>query len=127
MGQSSHQDTRRWSAKIASFDADVFVTPEYNYATSGALKNAIDFLCHEWGNKAFSTGSPATEVGQRHARSSRSQKRKIWWAGTELNRRHQDFQSLPGVLIMRHHRRTSLTIKQIANPERLQYGDRRAW
>lgn len=28
------------------------VTPEYNHATSGALKNAIDFLFAEWNNKA---------------------------------------------------------------------------
>ena len=52
MGQYSHQHTKTWSAKIASFDAYVFVTPEYNHATSGALKNAIDFLYHEWVNKA---------------------------------------------------------------------------
>jgi len=52
MGQYTHQHTKRWSAKIASFDAYVFVTPEYNHATSGALKNAIDFLYHEWVNKA---------------------------------------------------------------------------
>jgi NAD(P)H-dependent FMN reductase len=51
-GQYTHQHTRDWSAKIASFDAYVFVTPEYNHATSGALKNAIDFLYHEWVNKA---------------------------------------------------------------------------
>src|SRR6266851_3006174 len=52
MGQYTHDHTRRWSAKIASFDAFVFVTPEYNHATSGALKNAIDFLYGEWVNKA---------------------------------------------------------------------------
>jgi len=51
-GQYTHQHTRTWSAKIASFDAYVFVTPEYNHATSGALKNAIDFLYNEWVNKA---------------------------------------------------------------------------
>jgi NAD(P)H-dependent FMN reductase len=28
------------------------VTPEYNHSTSGALKNAIDFLYSEWNNKA---------------------------------------------------------------------------
>ena len=28
------------------------MTPEYNHGTSGALKNAIDFLYHEWVNKA---------------------------------------------------------------------------
>jgi NAD(P)H-dependent FMN reductase len=52
MGQYTHQHTKTWSAKIASFDAYVFVTPEYNHATSGALKNAINFLYHEWVNKA---------------------------------------------------------------------------
>jgi NAD(P)H-dependent FMN reductase len=52
MGRYSHQHTKDWSAKIGSFDAYVFVTPEYNHATSGALKNAIDFLYHEWVNKA---------------------------------------------------------------------------
>lgn len=51
-GQYSQEHTKRWSAKIATFDAYVFVTPEYNHATSGALKNAIDFLYHEWVNKA---------------------------------------------------------------------------
>jgi len=52
LGQYTHQHTKAWSAKIASFDAYVFVTPEYNHGTSGALKNAIDFLYHEWVNKA---------------------------------------------------------------------------
>jgi len=50
--QYSKQHTKDWSEKIASFDGYVFVTPEYNHATSGALKNAIDFLYQEWNNKA---------------------------------------------------------------------------
>jgi NAD(P)H-dependent FMN reductase len=48
----SKQHTKDWSAKIAPFDAFVFVTPEYNHSTSGALKNALDFLYKEWNNKA---------------------------------------------------------------------------
>ena len=52
MGQYTKDHTRKWSEKIASFDAYVFVTPEYNHGTSGALKNAIDFLYSEWVNKA---------------------------------------------------------------------------
>lgn len=52
MGQYSKPHTKKWAAKIASFDAFVFVTPEYNHGTSGALKNAIDFLYKEWNNKA---------------------------------------------------------------------------
>ncbi|TDD02064.1 NADPH-dependent oxidoreductase [Nonomuraea deserti] len=52
MGRYDLPHTRAWAAKIASFDAYVFVTPEYNHSTSGALKNAIDFLYGEWHNKA---------------------------------------------------------------------------
>lgn len=52
MAQYSQPHTKAWSAKIATFDAYVFVTPEYNHSTSGALKNAIDYLYREWNNKA---------------------------------------------------------------------------
>ena len=52
MGQYSQPHTKAWAAKIASFDAYVFVTPEYNHGPSGALKNAIDYLYAEWNNKA---------------------------------------------------------------------------
>jgi NAD(P)H-dependent FMN reductase len=52
MGQYSQPHTKAWAEKIASFDGFVFVTPEYNHSTSGALKNAIDFLFAEWNNKA---------------------------------------------------------------------------
>jgi NAD(P)H-dependent FMN reductase len=46
-----HEHTKRWSKKIESYDAFIFVTPEYNHGTSAALKNAIDFLYQEWNNK----------------------------------------------------------------------------
>jgi NAD(P)H-dependent FMN reductase len=52
LGSYSQPHTRTWSAAIASFDGYVFVTPEYNHGTSGALKNAIDFLYSEWNDKA---------------------------------------------------------------------------
>jgi len=52
MGQYSKPHTKRWAARISSFDGYVFVTPEYNHGISGALKNAIDFLFAEWNNKA---------------------------------------------------------------------------
>jgi NAD(P)H-dependent FMN reductase len=51
-GRYGNEHTKVWSEKIASFDAYVFVTPEYNHSTSGALKNAIDYLYREWNNKA---------------------------------------------------------------------------
>jgi NAD(P)H-dependent FMN reductase len=52
MGQYSKAHTKTWGAKIASLDGFIFVTPEYNHGTSAALKNAIDFLFHEWNDKA---------------------------------------------------------------------------
>jgi NAD(P)H-dependent FMN reductase len=51
-GQYSKDHTKRWAETIASFDGYVFVTPEYNHATSGVLKNALDFIYYEWHNKA---------------------------------------------------------------------------
>ena len=52
MGNYTLPHTKAWSVKIDAFDAYVFVTPEYNHATSGALKNALDFLYREWNDKA---------------------------------------------------------------------------
>ncbi|MBT2732528.1 NAD(P)H-dependent oxidoreductase [Carnobacterium sp. ISL-102] len=43
-----------WSEKMASFDGYVFITPEYNHAVGGALKNALDFLKAEVANKTAS-------------------------------------------------------------------------
>jgi NAD(P)H-dependent FMN reductase len=64
-GKYSQPHTRKWSEKIAAFDAFIFVTPEYNHATSGALKNAIDFLYKEWNNKAAGFVSYGSAGGAR--------------------------------------------------------------
>ena len=61
----SKDHTRRWAAKIASFDGFVFVTPEYNHSTSAALKNAIDYLYAEWNNKAAGFVSFGSSGGTR--------------------------------------------------------------
>ena len=46
--QYTQQHTHDWSAMVADADAFVFVTAEYNYGYPAALKNAIDYLHHEW-------------------------------------------------------------------------------
>lgn len=46
-----HDHTRAWSAKVASADAFVFVTPEYNFSAPPALLNAMNYLFHEWAAK----------------------------------------------------------------------------
>jgi NAD(P)H-dependent FMN reductase len=83
--QSSHDHTRRWSSPIASFDGHVFVTPAYHHGIGGALKNAIDFLYHEWTDKAAGFIGHGQTMGARaiegrgwlspHCRSPRSARR----------------------------------------------------
>jgi NAD(P)H-dependent FMN reductase len=65
MGQYSKPHTKAWAAKVDAFDAYVFVTPEYNHGTSGALKNAIDYLYREWNNKAAGFVSYGSAGGAR--------------------------------------------------------------
>ena len=65
MGQYSKEHTQKWAARIDPFDGFVFVTPEYNHGTSGALKNAIDYLYKEWNNKAAGFVSYGSAGGAR--------------------------------------------------------------
>jgi NAD(P)H-dependent FMN reductase len=65
LGKYEKPHTKRWAAKIASFDGFVFVSPEYNHGISGALKNAIDFLFAEWNNKAAGFVSYGSAMGVR--------------------------------------------------------------
>jgi NAD(P)H-dependent FMN reductase len=57
--------TKAWSEVVAKYDAYIFVTPEYNHSISGALKNALDFVYHEWTNKAAGFVSYGTTGGVR--------------------------------------------------------------
>ena len=64
---------------IASVDAVLFVTPEYNRSIPGGLKNAIDWASRPWGQNSFarkpsamigaSPGAIGTAVGQQHLKS----------------------------------------------------------
>jgi NAD(P)H-dependent FMN reductase len=46
-----HDHTRRWSEMVTAADAFVLVTSEYNHSYPAPLKNAIDYLHHEWRDK----------------------------------------------------------------------------
>jgi len=48
------QAVRDFKQKIASFDAVLFVTPEYNRSVPGVLKNAIDVGSRPYGQSAWS-------------------------------------------------------------------------
>ena len=51
LGAYTQEHTRAWSRRIASGDAFVFVTPQYNWGYPAVLKNAIDHLYEEWAGK----------------------------------------------------------------------------
>jgi NAD(P)H-dependent FMN reductase len=46
-----HEHTRAWSRLIQQYDAFIFVTPQYNWSIPASLKNALDYLFHEWAGK----------------------------------------------------------------------------
>lgn len=54
-----------FGAKIAEYDAYVFVTPEYNHSFSAVLKNAIDSIYAEFNNKAAAFVSYGSYQGAR--------------------------------------------------------------
>ena len=47
----SQPHTRAWSATVRQYDAFIFVTPQYNWSIPASLKNALDYLFHEWKGK----------------------------------------------------------------------------
>lgn len=51
MHQYEHDHTKRWSELVASADAYIIVTPEYNFGVPAPLVNALDYLYSEWNYK----------------------------------------------------------------------------
>jgi NAD(P)H-dependent FMN reductase len=46
-----HAHTKAWSESVATADAYVFVTPEYNYTPPPSLVNALNYVYREWNYK----------------------------------------------------------------------------
>ena len=51
LGHYVQEHTRVWSRMVDDADAFTFVMPEYNYAMTAPLKNALDYLYSEWNYK----------------------------------------------------------------------------
>lgn len=47
-GTSRNPHTKAWSRIVDAADGFIAVTPEYNYGMPATLKNALDYLSHEW-------------------------------------------------------------------------------
>ncbi|WP_439585070.1 NADPH-dependent FMN reductase [Dyadobacter bucti] len=50
--QYEHDHTKKWSASIDEADAFIFVTAEYDHNYPAPLRNALEYLVHEWSYKA---------------------------------------------------------------------------
>ncbi|MEU8197131.1 NAD(P)H-dependent oxidoreductase [Microbispora amethystogenes] len=64
-GNYSHDHTRAWADTVARYDGYVVVTPEYNHAMPGTLKNALDRVHREWNDKAAAFVSYGVDGGVR--------------------------------------------------------------
>src|SRR3954454_25328428 len=48
MRKYQHDHTKKWGAKIDEADAFIFVTAEFDFNYPAPLRNAIEYLFHEW-------------------------------------------------------------------------------
>lgn len=71
LGEYQHPHTKAWSATISRFDGFVLVFPQYNWGYPAVLKNALDFLYHEWRGKPVSFVTYGTHGGSRAAEQIR--------------------------------------------------------
>ncbi|MFZ0667897.1 MAG: NADPH-dependent FMN reductase [Acidimicrobiales bacterium] len=71
LGEYRHEHTRAWSRTVSSYDAFIFVFPQYNWGYPGVLKNALDFLYREWQGKPVSFATYGTRGGSKGAEQIR--------------------------------------------------------
>jgi NAD(P)H-dependent FMN reductase len=60
-------EVQKWLDKIGSFDAYIYVTPEYNHSIPAELKNTFDFMTWELKRKPAAIASHGTVGGARAA------------------------------------------------------------
>jgi NAD(P)H-dependent FMN reductase len=71
LGEYEHEHTRAWSRVVSSYDGFVFVFPQYNWGYPAPLKNALDFLYHEWHGRPATSVTYGTRGGSRAAQQLR--------------------------------------------------------
>jgi NAD(P)H-dependent FMN reductase len=60
-------EVQKWLDKLDSFDAYIFVTPEYSHSIPGELKNSLDFITWELKHKPTAIASHGSVGGARAA------------------------------------------------------------
>ncbi|MEV6276814.1 NAD(P)H-dependent oxidoreductase [Nocardia sp. NPDC051832] len=65
--QYQHDHTKRWSRTVDFYSGFLFVLPQYNWGYPAALKNALDYLYHEWSGKPAAVATYGTRGGGKGA------------------------------------------------------------
>ncbi len=63
MQQYQNEHTKQWSKTISSYDGYIVITPEYNHSFPAVLKNAFDYIYHEWAKKPMAIVSYGASAG----------------------------------------------------------------
>lgn len=64
-------EVQKWQAQVRDADAFIIVTPEYNHSMPAVLKNALDYVYHEWNNKPVAFVSYGSAGGTRSVQQLR--------------------------------------------------------
>lgn len=96
-----------WLDRLASADGYVIVTPEYNHSVPGVLKNALDYIVHEFTKKPVAIVSHGTVGGARAAEQLKliliELKAAVVPEAVALVGRPRDLMDESGVLAGPHH------------------------
>lgn len=65
LAQFTHEHSKKWSAAMASYQAYIWVIPEYNGGLAGGTKNAVDYLYNELAGKPTAIVSYGIKGGNR--------------------------------------------------------------
>lgn len=63
--QYENPAVQKWSDKINEADAFIIIAPEYNHGYPAVLKNALDWVYHEWNRKPVGFVSYGSALGAR--------------------------------------------------------------
>ncbi|MBC7764135.1 NAD(P)H-dependent oxidoreductase [Microbacteriaceae bacterium] len=62
---ATDENVKKWAESVASADAVILVTPEYNASMSAIQKNALDWLYAEWVDKSVALVGYGWHSGER--------------------------------------------------------------
>jgi len=60
--QYTHPEGEAWASRIGKAECFILITPEYNHGYPAVLKNALDWVGREWGDKPVAFVSYSSQI-----------------------------------------------------------------